>query len=130
MKRFVCAYWPTVIVVALILYATLFPDPVPVDDMPLIPGLDKLIHAIMFGGLTGAVAFDYSRSHGCIRPPKSVMARIAVVSILAGGCIELLQGAMALGRGAEWADFAADSLGVLVAFFAAPPAIVKVLNRK
>ena len=58
------------------------------------------------------------------------MARIAVVSILAGGCIELLQDAMALGRGAEWADFAADSLGVLVAFFAAPPAIVKVLNRK
>ena len=130
MKQFFCAYWPTLIVVAVILYATLLPDPMPVDDMSLFPNADKLIHAIMFGGLAGAVAFDYSRCHGRIRPPRMVMIAAAVGAALAGGLIELLQDAMGMGRGAEWADFAADSLGALLAYFAAPPAIVKVFRIK
>jgi len=129
MRRFVAAYWPSIMVVAVILYATLFPDPMPVDDLPLIPGLDKLIHAIMFGGLAGAVAFDYSRSHDLSRPPRSVMARVAIASAIAGGGIELLQDAMGLGRGAEWADFGADSLGALVAYITAPAAINRVLKH-
>lgn len=130
MKRFVAAYWPTMIVVAVILYATLFPDPMPVDDMELIPGMDKLIHAIMFGGLVGAVAFDYSRSHDIACPARRTMVLFAVCALIFGGVIELLQDAMGLGRGAEWADFAADSLGALVAYFTAPFAIKRVLNRK
>jgi len=102
----------------------------PVDDMVLLPGMDKLIHAIMFGGLTGAVAFDYSRSHDLACPPRRTMVWIAVCASISGGGIELLQEAMALGRGAEWADFAADSLGALVAYFTAPSAIKRVLSRK
>ena len=62
MKRFVVAYWPSMLVSVVILYATLVPDPVGVDDLPSLPHVDKLIHAVMFGGLTGAVAFGFVRS--------------------------------------------------------------------
>lgn len=130
MKRFLHDYWPTLIVMVVILYATLFPDPVPVDDMTLLPGVDKLIHAIMFGGLTGSVSFDYSRSHGLRRPPHGVMIIAALGASIAGGIIELLQDAMGMGRGAEWADFGADILGAVVAYFIAPFAIAYVLKHK
>ena len=116
------------IVVAVILYATLFPDPAGVDDLPLIPHIDKLIHAIMFGGLAGALAFDYSRSHNIPKPSPRTMAAFAIASTLVGGGIELLQDAMQLGRGADWFDFLADAVGALVAYFAAPPAIARCLK--
>lgn len=63
-------FWlPSALVVAVIIYATLFPDPAGADELPDIPGIDKLIHAIMFGGMAGALAFDYCRSH-MLTPPR------------------------------------------------------------
>lgn len=121
---------PSAIVIAVILYATLFPDPAGADMLPLIPHIDKLIHAIMFGGLAGALAFDYERTGLRKRPEPRVMLVCCVASLALGGAIELLQGAMGLGRGADWLDFAADAAGVAVAYFAAPPAIRAVLRRR
>lgn len=53
-----------------------------------------------------------------------------MISTLAGGAIELLQGAMQLGRGADWYDLLADAVGALVAFFIAPPAIAWCLKAR
>lgn len=124
------SWLPSAIVVAVIIYATLFPDPAGADRLPDIPGMDKLIHAIMFGGMAGALAFDYERARFRKRPEPRVMLLCCIVSLAFGGLIELLQGAMGLGRGADWLDFAADAVGVAVAYFAAPPAIKTVLARK
>lgn len=120
---------PSAIVIAVILYATLFPDPAGADMFPLIPHIDKLIHAIMFGGLAGALAFDYERTGSRQRPEPRVMLICCGASLAFGGGIELLQGAMGLGRGADWWDFAADAVGVAVAYFTAPPAIKAVLSH-
>ena len=130
-RHIITRWWPSVIVILVILYATLYPDPAGVDKLPPIPYLDKLIHAIMFGGMAGALAFDHTRAvPGRRRPGHRVMLLCCLASIVAGGVIELLQEAMGLGRGAEWLDFGADALGVLVAYFAAPPAIAAVLRKK
>lgn len=123
------SYWPTAIVVAVIIYATLFPHPVGADALPVIPGIDKVVHAIMFGGLTGALIFDYARSHGRTLPSCGIAVLFALSSILAGGAIELLQDAMQLGRGADVYDFIADAAGASAAFFIAPPAVRAVLRR-
>lgn len=120
---------PSAIVIAVILYATLFPDPAGADMFPLIPHIDKLIHAIMFGGLAGALAFDYERTGSRQRPEPRVMLICCGASLAFGGGIELLQGAMGLGRGADWWDFAADTVGVAVAYFTAPPAIKAVVSH-
>lgn len=127
---FIRRWWPSGIVVAVIIYATLFPDPTGPVTLPLFPGFDKLIHAIMFGGLAGALAFDYERSEPGHRLGLRKMALFCLASVAAGGVIEVLQGLMGLGRGADWLDFGADAVGALVAYFTAPPAIAAVLRRR
>ncbi len=49
------------IVIAVILYATLNDNPLGADELPIFPGADKVIHAIMFGGLFSAISFDRFR---------------------------------------------------------------------
>lgn len=113
---------------AVILYATLWPDPAWPDNAPAIPHLDKIIHAVMFGGFAGALAFDYARKKPRRAPGLRVMLLCCVVSLVLGGVVEILQTAMGLGRSAEGLDLLADAVGVAVAFLAAPPAVAAVLR--
>lgn len=125
-RHLISAWWPTALVVAIILYATLSSDPVGDIDMPLIPHLDKLIHAIMFGGLFSAIAFDSYRDGYCMTRYRLLM--YAAIAVAAGGATELLQYAEDNVRSADWLDFAADAGGVVIAFFTAPPAIRAVIK--
>lgn len=124
-------YWPSLIVLGVILYATLDSDPIDIDEDLWFPHLDKLIHAIMMGGFTGAIAFDMQRAHKESNILNMrLMAKIACGVALFGACDELLQGWMDNGRGCEWLDFLADVTGAVCAMFLAPPAIRWVLNVK
>ena len=102
----------TAVCAALIFYLTLAPHPLPDNDIPFWEHTDKLVHAIMFGALYVCAWLDIWRGR---RPALSASWWLTVPVIIAGGTIELLQGAMAMGRGASWADFAADIAGTLAA---------------
>ena len=121
-------WWPTILCVAVILYATLSADPTAGAELPLFPGFDKLVHAVMFGGLAGAVAFDWQRSHRATFLDRRRMAVICALCVVAGGVDELAQATLTEARSAEWADFLADIIGIAVAWVAAPPAIRGVLG--
>lgn len=128
MKTFLRKFWPTLCVVAVIVYATLSNDPVPEMDMPLIPHIDKLIHAIMFGGLCGAWYFDLYRSG-----VKLILRRrlaVAAVCVAAGGLDELMQLLFTADRAGDLLDWCADAVGIAVAYFAAPPAVRAVVRRR
>ena len=113
--------WVLTAVVSLaILYLTLVPRPLPDVDMPLFPGVDKLVHAIMFGGLSGTMVLDWSRWRGVALSARSLVV-VALVSTLAGGLIELLQLVMAMGRGCELWDFVADGVGAFLGAWVARP---------
>jgi len=127
--KFAVCWWPSAVVVALILYATLSEHPAGVDELPLIPHIDKLIHAVMMGGLVGALVFDYKRAHrsaGMLS--TSVMLRIVFAVMFFGIVDELAQEWLTEARGGDVADVAADWLGAWVAFFTAPPAVCRVLR--
>ncbi len=126
-KKFFLQWWPTGLVICAILYATLNSDPVGADELPPIPYLDKLIHAIMFGGLFSALCFDSYRSGSPLTLRRKLC--FALAAFIAGGLDELWQDALDNGRAAELLDFAADGAGILIAFFTAPPAIRKVVKR-
>lgn len=111
--------------VAIILYATLSADPAGADELELFPGADKLIHAIMFGGLAGALAFDSCRSNPAHYVSRSRMTAIAIGVILFGAADEAAQVVFTDSRSAEWLDFAADCTGVAVAWLTAPSAVRK-----
>lgn len=118
MKRFLTwlpPYSLTVVVSVLILYLTLVPKPLPDTDLELFPHADKVVHGIMFGALAGALALDRARRRGIDRLTPRFLAVCFVASTVAGGAIELIQGGMAMGRGCDVWDFAADAAGALLA---------------
>lgn len=113
-RRHPAAGVASVILVALILYLTLAPRPLPDDTPPMFPGADKLAHAAMFGLLTLTFMFDYRLINRRLPSVRAAVAATAAASVF-GGFIEILQQSMGLGRTAEWADFAADIAGAFSA---------------
>lgn len=117
------------IVVAVIIYATWIPHPLPDDSLPLIPHIDKLIHAVMFGGFAGAMMFDYYRADHSKR--KLGLRRIMTFAAIAGafGVVdEVMQGLLNIGRPSDPLDLLADWAGIIVAAFTAPPVIVAIFT--
>ena len=118
----------TVLCVAAILYLTLVPKPLPDNSLQLIPGMDKIAHAIMFGGLVLCMAADYSRRLPRCQPGNMRLLAYAAVSTVFGGIIELLQNYMGLGRGGDIYDFIADAVGCIVFAFALTPPLLRALK--
>ncbi len=112
------AYANVGIATVLILYLTLFPDPLPDETPPLFAGADKIVHAIMFWGMATAWMFDWHRRNHVLS--GRAMAIITAATIALGGGVEVAQQLMGLGRGAELADFVADCAGVTVASLSSP----------
>lgn len=112
-----------------ILYATLASDPLPDTELPVIPNIDKVIHAVMMGGLTGAVAFDIqrrdkSRSLLTFRLMAAIWLGVAIFSAVD----ETAQAMLTDSRSGDPLDLAADLAGATAAVFLAPPAIRAVLR--
>lgn len=117
--------WPpwilTIVVSLAIIYLTLVPQPLGDDAPRLFPGADKVVHALMFGGLTFVILLDRQRRHSTLQHccdwkplcPAFVWT-VAADSALAGIVIECLQYYMGLGRGFEMTDILADTIGSFV----------------
>lgn len=114
--------------VAVVLYATLTADPMDGAELPLIPHIDKVIHAVMFGGLAGAAAFDWQRAHRDRTVAGRVMAVICALCAVFGVLDEIAQATLTEVRSGDPLDFVADLTGIVVAYFAAPPAVRRVLR--
>lgn len=125
---FMSQYWPSALTLGVVLYATLCSDPLGDNSLPLIPHLDKLIHAVMMGGLFGAVVFDRQRADKSHRVSRRFLWILAFCIAVFCVADELAQSAMNLGRTGDKADLIADFVGVAVAYFIAPPTVRKVLR--
>ncbi len=99
-------------IIAVIFYLSFFTPPK--TDMEGIPGIDKLAHTCMYGGLCLVIWFEYLRNHSSINFAKVWIWGI-IAPIIMSGAIELLQAYCTENRGGEWLDFAANSLGVILA---------------
>lgn len=116
--RQILTRWPawilTVVTLLAILWLTLVPHPLGDDEPQLFPGADKVVHALMFGGLTLVVLVDYQRKRGWLPLDSGFVWAVAAGSALFGVAIEFIQRAMALGRGFEVTDMIADASGCLL----------------
>ena len=102
----------TWIVIAAILYLSFFTPPQ--TDMEEIPGIDKLAHICMYGGLCFMLWIEYLRIHRTIDRRKMLIGGI-ILPISLSGAIERMQAYCTTNRGGEWMDFGANTLGVLLA---------------
>ena len=101
----------TTVTVLAIIWLTLVPDPLGDDSPHLFPGADKVVHALMFGGLTSMILLDLQRRSEWRPVGKGVVWMAALTAASFGILIEFLQLWMGLGRGFEIADMVADTAG-------------------
>lgn len=107
------AWTYTVIVTLAIAYLTLFPKPLPDTGFKWWEHTDKIIHALMFGGFTGALIYDIFRRNGGKISSKCIFF-ICLGAIVFGGVIEIAQWAMKAGRSGDLYDLAADAAGAIL----------------
>lgn len=120
-------WWPTALTLAVVLYATLWPDPTGDVSMVWFPGADKLIHAVMMGGLASAVLFDRRRSGRILT--RRFIAGVAIGTIAFSVLDEFGQGLMNLGRTTEALDFFANAGGVVLGCLLATPVINRIFKK-
>lgn len=129
MKEFlykIPAYLPTVIVLILLFYLTLVPQPLPPIDVPML-NFDKVVHIIMMGGVSFTIMFDYKRRERQRVLPLSVKLYVLVGTIALGAFIELAQGTELIHRGCDLWDGVANAIGCLLSFFITPPILRRLL---
>lgn len=102
----------TLLCIVLVLYLSFFRPPSLGDNE--VEGLDKVAHILMYGGMCGVLWYEYARSHARLKAVAIALWAVCA-PIALSGVVELLQEALTSYRGGEWADFAANSLGVLSA---------------
>lgn len=121
--------WPkrwisTALVVLAILYLTLVPRPLPDNNID-IPGLDKAVHAVMFGGLAFVACIDMAmrgRGRYAFLPSRRAWG-VAIAVAAFGGAVEIAQQSMGAGRSGDVRDFAADCAGVAIGILSATGAL-------
>lgn len=104
----------TLLTIAVIFYLSFFKPPQ--TDMGEILGIDKLVHTCMYGGLCFLLWIEYLRIHRNINRLRMFIGGI-ILPITLSGVIELMQAYCTEHRGGDWLDFAANSLGVVLAAF-------------
>lgn len=112
MLSYLKKYPLTCLVVITIFYLSFFKPPQ--TDMEEIPGIDKLVHICMYGGLCFMLWIEYLRSHQTINRARMLIGGI-LMPIVLSGFIELLQNYCTEHRGGDWLDLAANTSGVLLA---------------
>ena len=110
MKAFLKKYPLSVLIIMVVIFLSLFNPPK--TELDNVTYIDKIAHFVMYGGLELVIWFEYLRSHSTIDIKKTIVLGI-VAPIVLGGVIELAQMYLTVNRSGEWADFAADSIGVL-----------------
>lgn len=131
-KAVTLRWWPTLLTLLAVLWLTLAPDPVPDTGVTLFPNADKVVHAIMMGGLASALFFDYRRPvchvEHALTWRKAAMLALCVAIFAA--IDEWAQGAMAIGRTSDFHDLLADWAGIILATVSVPPMLNKYFGRR
>lgn len=105
----------SLLVIAVVIYLSFFRPP-SMDDFPLFPGVDKVVHFCMYGGVSGMLWLEFLRNHRNFEVPLwHAWIGAVLCPIAMSGVIELLQAYCTTYRGGEWLDFGANVCGVIAA---------------
>jgi VanZ family protein len=81
---------------------------------PPVHNFDKLVHALLFFGLSGVLFFD---STGYLRYPISqtrIFFSSFFIPVVVGGLIEVMQEQFTSSRFGDWYDFFYDTVGAML----------------
>jgi hypothetical protein len=94
-----------------------------------IPNFDKIVHAGLFGGLTFLFCLPYFKANFSFQKKINYFIKIAMASSIWGLTIEFLQKFVVISRDFDLLDWAADTVGAIIAFWLCKK-ILKYINRE
>jgi VanZ family protein len=114
MKNFFLNYWRTILVVICILFLS-FAPPSDFQGIPTFDNEDKLVHLLMYAGLTSMLIFDFRVAvlNFNLKSFRFIFFCLVFPTLL-GGIIEILQPLYFAPRSASWFDFLFDFFGVII----------------
>lgn len=123
-------FLPTTMVLVTIFYLSLSSNPVPHSGGFFnFPGADKIVHGLMYMGLTGIFCFDLYRK-GIVKKESLCIMAAFTTAVVIGGIIEILQEWMQMGRSGDFYDFLADIAGAAIGMVAGLWIIKPVLSNR
>ncbi len=89
---------------------------IPIKENPLedVPFYDKWTHFFMYGALSLVVWWDYLRHRYTVQWGIAISLAV-IVPIAMSGALELVQAYLTTCRSGDWLDFAANTVGVMLA---------------
>lgn len=125
--NYIKRYPLSLVVVLAVIYLSFFKPPT--VETVHIPGLDKIAHVCMYGGLAGMLWLEFLRNHRRGGVLWHAWIGAVVCPVAMSGMIELLQEYCTTYRGGDWFDFIANTCGValatLFAWYILRPRILK-----
>ena len=111
--NFIKRYPLSLTIVFAVIYLSFFRPP---SIRTSITNIDKLAHLLMYGGLSGIIWIEFIRSHNKFGGSISKGWIAAFICPIAfSGIVELLQEYATRHRSGDWMDFAANTIGVILA---------------
>jgi VanZ family protein len=107
-------YWESLIITLGILYLS-FAPPSTFNGVPTFEYEDKLVHLLMYAGLTSILIFDFRKKskYDYVNKLKFVFVCL-IFPVFLGGAVEILQPMYFAPRSAEWTDWLSDIIGVVL----------------
>jgi VanZ family protein len=117
-------YWISTTSISIILVLC-FVKIAPPPEMEIMTDFDKLVHLLMFMGVSGVVFFDNSRYLREKISFRSLLSGSFLFPLFLGGAIEILQDCLTDYRSGDWRDFLYDGIGVFLGII-----ICTIINKK
>ena len=131
MKSFIKNYSLSIFIILVIIYLSFFTPPK--TDVPTLPGMDKVVHFCMYGGLTTLLWIQYFWCHKGIKWSHLIIGGI-ICPIVMSGLIEIGQSTLTETRSGDWWDFVANTIGVctatLFSYYVLRSHVYKYKNKK
>ena len=129
-KYYFLYYWKSILIIAVILYLS-FASPSTFKGVPSFEFEDKLVHLLMYGGLTGFLILDFRQYSRYFQTTGITYILICLaLPVILGGAVEIIQPAFFAPRTAEWMDWVSDITGVLSGWFIMSLITYKSFKRK
>ena len=114
MIRYIRNYPLSLVVVAIVVYLSFFRPPK--TDLDEIRYIDKVVHVCMYFGVSGVLWAEFWRTHRRQAAPLwHAWVGACLLPIAFSGAIELMQAYLTVHRSGDWLDFAANTVGVILA---------------
>ena len=122
MKKFFSSYWKSTLVIIGILYLSFVP-PSTFDSSPKLLHFDKIIHLVLYFVLAAVLIYDFWKNNSGKLPSNKFIFICILFPVLLGGTVEIFQELFFKPRSADWFDWLADGIGVLLAYLFLLPII-------